>query len=432
MSANNAAGQGVIATFNPFDPDHLSEPATGWALMRREAPIMRLGLPGPVPVFVVSRRKEIEAIARDTALFSSKPVPSVWRWGDFEPAIADIFATSGYKIVYTLQTTDPPTSVQYRRIAEAALTRKRVVDLEPEINSIIGKLMDAIPSAERINFVDAFSVPLTLELICMILGLPYSDAEFIKHFSDEFTFLVDPTHSTERAMEATRTVVEGYRYLADYMRRFEDAPDENLLSAIAHADIDGHPLTIEEKLSMAHVLTIAGNETTRNALSSAMYMLATRPDLWAALKAAPERVPDYVEEILRVHAPAVTTPRTATADTEIDGVAIPKGSAVFLLWASAGHDEDLFDNPYEIDLDRKNKRSHVTFGMGIHHCVGSFLARAELNAAVLRWITDFDTVELAVPQSEIRYDPVFAFHALSDLPIKVTRVKDKQAMRSEG
>ena len=411
----------AIADFNPFDPGHLSSPAPGWALMRRDAPVMRLPIPSPVPVFVVSRKKDIEAIARDTALFSSNPVPSVWRWGEFEPAIAEIFATSGYKVVYTLQTSDPPSSLQYRRIAEAALTRKRVLDLEPEINAIIDRLMADIPSGERINFVDAFSVPLTLQLICMILGIPYSDAVFIKHFSDEFTFLVDPTHSTERAMDATRAVVEGYNYLADYMRRFEEEPVDNLLSAIAHADIDGRPLSIEEKLSMAHVLTIAGNETTRNALSSAMYVLAMRPDLWAALKADPARVPDYVEEVLRVHAPAVTTPRTATADTAIDGVTIPKGSAVFLLWASAGQDEDSFENPYEIDLGRKNKRSHLTFGMGIHHCVGSFLARAELTAAVDRWIRDFDNVELAVPQSEVRYDPVFAFHALSDLPIKVTR-----------
>lgn len=418
---------GDIATFNPFDPAHLSNPGPGWSLMRREAPVMRLPIPSPVPVFVVSRKKDVEAIARDTALFSSNPVPSVWRWGQFEPAIADIFTTSGYKVVYTLQTSDPPSSLQYRRIAEAALTRKRVVDLEPEIDAIIGRLMAALPSGERVNFVEAFSVPLTLQLICMILGLPYSDATFIKHFSDEFTFLVDPTHSTERAMEATHTVVEGYHYLAEHMRRYEKVPTDTLLSAIAHADIDGRPLSIEEKLSMAHVLTIAGNETTRNALSSAMYVLATRSDLWAALKADPARIPDYVEEILRVHAPAVTTPRTATADTEIDGVTIPKGSAVFLLWASAGQDETAFEDAQVIDLDRKNKRSHITFGMGIHHCVGGFLARAELVAAVHHWIANFETVELAVPQAEIRYDPVFAFHALSDLPLRVTRASDKQA-----
>jgi cytochrome P450 len=157
-----------------------------------------------------------------------------------------------------------------------------------------------------------------------------------------------------------------------------------------------------------------------------MYVLATRPDLWARLKAEPQKIPDFIEEILRAHAPAVTTPRTVMRDTEIDGVALPRGSTLFVLWGSAGQDEDTFQNPQEIDLDRKNKRSHITFGMGIHHCVGSFLARAELQSALVRWLADFETVSLAVPRDQIRFDPVFAFHALSDLPIRVTRVKDER------
>jgi cytochrome P450 len=169
------------------------------------------------------------------------------------------------------------------------------------------------------------------------------------------------------------------------------------------------------------VLVIGGNETTRNSLTAAMYTLATRPDLWARLQAEPARVPDFIEELLRLHAPAITTPRTVMADTEIDGVALPRGSTVFVLWASAGQDETAFSDPLSFDLDRKNKRSHITFGMGVHHCVGSFLARAELTASINRWLSDFETVELAVPAEEVRFDPVFAFHTMSDLPIRIVR-----------
>jgi cytochrome P450 len=416
----NATAAG-IGTFNPFDPDHLSSPGPGWALMRKEAPIYRLDVPSPSPVFIATRKRDIEAIARDVDTFSSHPVASVWRWGEFEPAIAEVWAESGYKVVQTLQASDPPRSLAYRRIVEEAINRKKVVELAPEIDAIIDRLMAALPDGERFNFVDAFSVPLPLEVICLILGMPYEDAMFLKFYSDEFTHLVDPSHSTERAIEATRTVVKGYRYFAEMIERLQRAPEDNLTSAIANAEIDGEPLTIEQRLSMIHVLVIAGNETTRNALSSAMYVLATRPDLWARLKAEPAKVPDFIEEVLRVHAPAITTPRTVLKDTVIDGVALPKGATIFVMWASAGQDDESFPEPQEIDLDRKNKRSHITFGMGIHHCVGSFLARAELGAAIDRWLDAFDRVELAVPQAAVRYDPVFAFHALSDLPVRVTR-----------
>jgi len=416
-----------IAAFNPFDPAHLSAPGEGWALLRKEAPIYRMPIPGPAPVFLATRKRDIEAIARDTETFSSNPVPSVWRWGEFDPEIAEVFAESDYKVVQTLQASDPPLSLAYRRIAEEALNRKKVVALEPEISAIVDRLMAALPDGEPVNFVDAFSVPLPLEVICLILGMPYEDAMFLKFYSDEFTHLVDPVHPLPRAIEATRTIVKGYRYFADMIARLQQAPQDNLTSAIANATIDGQPLSIEERLSMIHVLIIAGNETTRNALSSAMYVLATRPDLWARLKADPEKVPDFIEEVLRVHAPAITTPRTVMKDTEIDGVALPKGSTVFVLWASAGQDEATFADPQAFDLDRRNKRSHITFGMGVHHCVGSFLARAELAAALNHWLADFERVELAVPQEQVRYDAVFAFHALSDLPVRVTRTSKVRA-----
>ncbi len=410
----------TLKTFNPFSPDHLSNPAAGWNLLRREAPVYRLDM-GPVPVFIVTRKQDIEEIARQTAVFSNNPVPSVWRWGAFEPAIAEIFERGGYKVVHTLQSSDPPMSLKYRAIAEVALSRKKIVELEPEITEIVTRLMAAIPAGERVNFVSAFTVKLPLQVICLILGLPYEDMGFLKYYSDEFTHLVDPALPLERAIKAAETVVAGYQYLARRITQLQSTPTNNLLSAIANAEIEGRPLAMEERISMAHVLTVAGNETTRNALSSAMYVLAGRPDIWARLRAEPAKIPDFIEEVLRLHAPAITTPRLVLQDTVFQGVAMPKGAAVFVMWASAGHDDDVFADPLEIDLDRHNKRAHITFGMGVHHCVGSFLARAELGAAVTAWLRDFESVEMAIPAEQVRYDPVFGFHALSDLPVRVTR-----------
>lgn len=414
--------QGIdLASFNPFNPDHLSAPGPGWAMLRQEAPVYQLPIPSPSPVFLATRKRDIEAIARSTDIFSNTPVPTVWRWGEFEPAIAEVFAEAGYKVVQTLQATDPPVSLAYRQIAEQALNRRKIIELQPEIDRIVDRLMTAIPDRETVNFVDAFAVPLPLEAICLILGMPYADAAFLKFYSDEFTHLVDPVHPLPRAIEATRTIVKGYRYFVDILDRYRRDPQDNLVSAIATASINGQPLSIEEQLSMCHVLVIAGNETTRNALSSAMFVLATQPDLWARLQSERAKIPDFIEEVLRVHAPAITTPRTVLQDTEIGGIALPRGATIFAMWASGGQDEESFPEPQTIDLDRKNKRSHISFGMGVHHCVGSFLARAELLSAISQWLDDFEAVQLAVPQEAVRYDPVFAFHALSDLPIHITR-----------
>lgn len=417
----HAADSADLQGFDPFDPSHLASPSAGWALMRRGAPIYRLQHPGTVPVFIVSRKRDIERIAEQTALFSNNPVPTVWRWGEFEPAIAEVFARSGFRVVHTLQASDPPDSLRYRDIVEAALGRRKIAALAPEISRICAELLDAIPEGEAINFVDAFSVPLPLQVICRILGLPLEDANFIRVFSDEFTHLIDPTHSLERAIRATETVVDGYRYLAALMTRYEQEPADNLLSTIAHGTVDGRPLTPEEKVSMAQVLTIAGNETTRNALSAAVFELAQRPDLWARLQARPDRVPDFIEEVLRVHAPATTTPRMVREDTVFEGVHMPKGSAVFLLWGSASQDEAEFDEPLQIDLDRKNKSHHLSFGFGVHRCVGAMLARAELKAAITLWLRELKRVQLVLPVDQVQRDPVFGFHAFSRLPIRIYR-----------
>jgi cytochrome P450 len=369
---------------NPFAPAQMSAPMMGWAKMRRDTPILRLD-GGAAPIFIVTRKPDIEAIAGNTTAFSNNPVESVWRWGnDMEPEIAELFAAAGYKVVLTLQASDPPMSLQYRKIVETALNRKRIHELQAPIQARADELLAAIPEGQRVNFVDAFSVPLTLGMICLILGLPYSDADFIRGFTDDFTHMIDPSRAMPDALECAAAVVDGFKYIHGKMKYFTEHPDESLLSVIAAANTDQRPLTLEERLSMAHVLIIAGNETTRNATSSAMYVAATQPEIWARLKAEPARIPDFVEEVLRLYGPATT-----------------------------GH-------PFEIDLDRRNKRAHLTFGMGVHHCVGSYLARAEMNIAVQSWLRDFDKVELALPASEVKFDPIFAFQAFSDLPIKVT------------
>lgn len=413
---NKATGP---SDFQIFAPENLSCPHQGWAMLREKAPVYPIEVPGArVPIYVVTGRDEIDFVARHTELFSNKPDASIWRWGeDFGPEIAERFDAAGHNIVRTLQATDPPNSMLYRKVLTDVIGPGSVKKWRDRIAAIVDGLVADIPEGEPINFVEAFAVPLPLKVICLILGIPYSDSDFFRFYSDEFTHLVDPTHPLDRALTATDTVIKGYDYIRKVLLAYRENPGDNLLSAFANAEYDGRPTTIDEALSMAHVTIIAGNETTRNALSSGMLKLASDPDLWARLKADRSMVKEFYFEVLRHDAPATTTPRTVLQDVELGGVQLHAGDCLFVMWGSGSHSEKHFENPMEFDIDRKNKSAHSSFGMGVHHCAGSALAREELDQAFNALLDAYETVELTRPASEINYDPVFGFHGLSDVPV---------------
>lgn len=414
-----------LSDYRPLDPGTLSCPHAWWSMLRREAPVIQIQFPDvDVPVFLVTRKKEIMYACDHPEIFSQHPPPSVWRWGNFEPDIDREFSKCGYKVVQTLATADPPDAQRYRAVIDERLNRRRVPEYEPMIRDIIADLVKALPENEPFNFVRSFSIPLPLEVICLILGLPYSDADFLERYTDEFVRLIDPSHSKQEAIEAARNVADGYSYLASRILDAREAPHDGMLSAYANARMpDGSRFPLEESISMASQTVIAGNETTRNAISSTALQLMTRKDLWQRLKDNRKLISQFVEESLRLNAPATATGRSVLMDTELNGVAIPKGSAVFLVWGSGSHDESVFEDPEDFDLDRRNKRGHTTFGFGLHHCSGNFLARAELNLSVEHWLDEFETMKLAVPVDQVQYLPVWGFRALGDLPVIIERRK---------
>jgi cytochrome P450 len=411
-------------TYQPFAPAELSCPHAGWAMLRERSPVHPVDLPGsPMPIYLVTRRREIDFITQHTELFSNHPPAGMWRWPELhEPEVAAAFSACGRKPVNTLQSSDPPESMMYRRLIDATLSRRGVKDMAGKIDRIVAGLLDKIPTGQPVDFVDAFSVPLPLLMICVILGVPFEDAGFFRRYTDEFAFLVDPITPSARAAKAAETLAEGYEYLEKRIFEYRETPGDSLLSAIANARFgaEERPATMEESLSMAHVALIAGNETTRNALSSTMYNLVRRPDLWQRLKADPALIPEFVEEALRIAGPANTTPRTVLQDVEIGGVLVPKGSCLFMMWGSGSLDEETFPDAETFDIERKNKRHHTTFGVGIHFCAGMHLARAELITAVTQWLQRYEMIEFAVPEGEIQYEPIFAFHALGHLPLRFT------------
>jgi cytochrome P450 len=404
-----------------FNPRTLSAPYALWARLRAEAPVKRIEMPGVQrPVYLVSRRADVQRVAGDPQTFNNIVPSDVWRWGDLGPKLQPHLLEHGWRIVHTIASADPPLHARYRKLVAPMFLPSKIKLLTDKLQASIDELLQALPRGERFDFMDKFAIPLPIMMIGDMLGLPRSDRERVRRYTDNFVRLVDPTTSHDDAVAAVRVFAEGQRYLAERMERLQREPDDSLLSDVANArDETGQPFTIEERLSLGYMLMAAGNETTRNALSLCAYHLATQPHLWRALKDDRSKVGQFIEEALRVGTPAVLNPRYVTRDTEIAGYPISAGAIVFIIWASANRDEAAFEDADQIRLDRANTRSHLSFGFGIHSCVGAPLARLELNLSVQSWLEKLDSLELAVPREAVQHAPLFGFRTFLELPMIV-------------
>ncbi len=411
-----------------FRPDTLSCPHAIWARMRAECPVPKVSLPHMGrDAYLVTRKDDLEYVSRHPELFTSEVDETVWRWGnDLGPEFAPIFADGGYRTVHTIVTSDPPAAHRYRKIVLEALSPKRVNDRKPQLQKIIDKLIAKMPpDGEAFDFRTAFSVPLPLLAILQVFGLPEEDADFVYWFTCESLSLFDPNTPVETALENARSLVQAQKYLAPRIEDYRRQPADNFLSFIANAtDEQGKSLSMEECLSIAFVTLIGGNETSRNALTTAAFMLATDRTLWETLRDDPSKIENFAEEAVRVGSPATVTARQVAQDNvELAGVHLPKGASIYMLWGSGSHDERFFEAPEQVRLDRKGGRNHTSFGHGVHHCAGIHLARSELIQSIATWLEQFEAIELAVPAGEIVYEPAWAIRAIGHLPMRVTRRK---------
>ena len=269
--------------------------------------------------------------------------------------------------------TDPPRHRQLRKLISAGFTKRQVSLLAVKIRDLVLGILDEVEPGRTVEFAEGVAAPLPTRLIAEILGAPPSDWERFRVWSDACVGLDDP----EIDLDPFVAIGELFEYFQQLIaaRRVDEFDD--VLSILAHAEVDGQRLGDHELLQFAFLLLVAGNETTRNLIALGTLALISHPVQCKQLVDDPSLIPGAVEEMLRWTSPVTHMARTATEDVEIRGQLVKKGEVVVMFYGSANRDEDIFGPDAEEFRVSRNPNPHIAFGCGEHACIGAQLARLE-------------------------------------------------------
>jgi cytochrome P450 len=367
-------------------------------------PVHQVMMPSGVPAWLITGLSEVRAALADPRLVKAGPNMTRATSG-LPPGIDRAMNTD-------LLHLDPPDHTRLRKLVMAAFTRRRVEQLTPRMAQVADRLLDDVAGDDgSIDLIYRYAFPLPMTVICELLGVPTADAGVFRGWSTTIITgsLADPTQWVDAAV----ALVEYIRALVADKRI---TPGDDLLSALI-ASRDGHDRLSEDELtSMVVLLLIAGHETTVNLIGNSVNLLLQHPDQLADVLAAPELIPAVLEEVLRFDGPVqVATPRFAADTMTIAGTVIPAGAMVFASVLAAGRDASIGGSD-QFDVHRPHQQ-HVSFGHGIHYCLGAQLARTEASIALERLFARFPAIRLAVPATELTWRPSVLMHGLHQLPV---------------
>lgn len=298
---------------------------------------------------------------------------------------------------------DGPRHDFLRKIASYAFTPKAVARLEQQVQELAVELFDEIEPETEVDFVSTVAAPLPMIMIAQMLGVPKEDREQFRVWSDSFIELTDEDNiASPELMNRVGAVQEFREYFREALEERTRNPQADLLTDLAQARWEGELLSMDDQLSMATVLLIAGNETTRGLISGAGKLMCEHPDQRQILADRPELIAPAIEEFLRVVTPVTHMCRTALDEVEIRGQQIAKGDYLCLLYPAANRDEDVWERSAELDVIRKPDPAHVAFGFAEHFCLGANLARREARIIITELLKRFPDFEIVGDVERVR------------------------------
>lgn len=328
----------------------------------------------------------------------------------------------GWIVVDTMLTADPPDHTRYRKLAMKAFTYKRVLQMTAYVDELIHQLIDELPDSGKLEFKSGFANKLPMFVIADALGVPREDFDRFESWSNAFLLQLSGMGTKDMRMDAVKKIVEFQKYFVNVIEEKRSNPTEDVISDLVHADLaeegDARKMNYEELLSILQQLLVAGNETTSHTLTAGLYFLLTNPEQMEILSKDASLVNNFVEETLRFLSPTNNMWRVALEDTEIGGVAVKKNDLLLLRFGSGNRDSAKFSNANDFDLTRENAKEHLAFGAGIHTCVGSQLARKELQTAFPILLKRLKNIKLDPDNNELMFLPSILMRGVVALNIE--------------
>jgi cytochrome P450 len=417
--ATDTAAQPPLSDIHFFSPELLTDPLPFYARLRAEAPVYRD--PNTHIVYVSTHDLVVE-VNSQPKVFSNRFGEALRSGAGFQiDPEEEAIAARGIRVVDTMLTADPPAHTRYRKLAMKAFTMRRVDGMTPYIAQVVHELIDGFIGKGACEFKSEFCAHVPMIVIADALGVPRSDMGTFRRWSDAFIDQLGGLASRERRHECARLIVDFQHYFIDKIEEKRTHPTDDVISDLVHADLaeegDHRKMEYPELLSILQQLLVAGNETTSHTLAAGIMYLIANPDEMARLKGDPSLYPNLVEEALRMLSPTNNMWRLVASDHHIGGVPVKKGEVLLLRYGSANRDEAKFADPDRFDVARPNAKEHVAFGAGIHHCLGAYLARKEMQAAFPIVIERLINLRFARGPDSWRFAPNILMRGLAELHI---------------
>ncbi len=394
-------------------------PHWAYRLLQRRDPVHQ----SPFGFWVLSRHLEVSAALRhpDLGVDPGRIDSSLLRLGPLRRLLdspasnqigrGDFLEMSGDLLLMR----DPPDHTRLRGLVSRAFTPRQVTRLEGRIVALTEELLAPLRRRRRrFDLMAELAYPLPARVICELIGLPPDDHELIAAHGKDLAVGLDPLPSADQMRGADRAVVALRDHLAGPIAQRRTTPTDDLLTALVQAESGGDRLSHDELVATIVLLLIAGHETTANLIGNAVALLDGHPDQRDALRDRPELAETAVEELLRYEPPVQMTQRTALEDIELGDRVIPAGSIVILLVGAANRDPDVFPDPHRLDLGRA-PNPHLSFGAGVHYCLGAALARMEGRIALPALYRALPGLRVVSPRP--RHRSGFVIRGYPELPV---------------
>ncbi len=381
MAGQHPPVEDFATDFDHTDPAWVKDPFPIWEELRATCPVAHSNRYGGT--WLPTSHATVSAVAYDTEHFTSRSVVV----SELRPGPFDLPAPIG---IAPPITSDPPFHASARRLLLPAFGPKPIAALEPFTRELCRELLDATDPTSTIDAAVQYAQDIPLRVIVGMLGFPQEDADIFRRF---IRLIIEDVDMSEDERAAVQNAGELDTYISARIEEHLAEPRDDLTTFLLEAELDGQKLEMQHVFGTMVLLMVAGIDTTWSAIGASLWHLASHPEDRRRLVENPDLIPTAVEEFLRAYAP-VTMARMVSQDFEFDGCPMKEGDWLLLPFPAANRDPEVFDRPDEVLIDRAENR-HAAFGLGIHRCLGSNLARMELTVAIEEWLARYPDFELA-------------------------------------